>query len=70
MIKNQGIHYEGAKDDNIRIYDAKGKLQRKIIFSLKDKIAVFDFLEDETLLILMESSNYFLVDPSKGTIKE
>ena len=77
FVRNKDfLGLKSVNDDNIRIYDCKGKLHHNIEFSFQDldpdsggkiaKVVLFTFLEDETLFILMSTGDYFLLDPSTG----
>jgi len=49
--------------EHICFYSNEGKLINKLKFEEKDKIVGFDFIDDELLLIVMESGTYYLVEP-------
>ena len=62
---------EIKKDDpkHILIFNNKGILMHKIQRKESLQIAVFDFLENETLFVLFRDGTYWLIDPHTGRVK-
>ncbi|CAD8176545.1 unnamed protein product [Paramecium octaurelia] len=55
--------------DSIVFFSNNGKIISKAQYKEIDRIALFDFLEDEQLLLLKANGSYYIVDPFKGTKK-
>jgi hypothetical protein len=57
-------------DSNILFFNCKGDLLRMVPFELKERVVLFDFTEDEQLLVIYANGNYFLVDPATANVTQ
>ncbi|CAD8149295.1 unnamed protein product [Paramecium octaurelia] len=55
--------------DSIVFFTNSGKIMSRTPYKEADKIPLFDFLEDEHLILLKASGVYYIIDPFKGTKK-
>ncbi|CAD8066275.1 unnamed protein product [Paramecium sonneborni] len=55
--------------DSIVFFSNSGKIMSRIVYKETDKIPLFDFLDDEHLILLKGTGIYYIIDPFKGTKK-
>ena len=55
---------------NICIFDSTGKLRNRIPFKCEERVVCFDFIEDELILVILITGEYYLVNPFNGHYSE
>lgn len=52
--------------NNIVFFSHKGKQLRKVPFATENRVLTFSFTNDEVLLVVLNTGQYYLIDPFRG----
>lgn len=53
--------------NNIAFFSHKGKLLRRVPFTTEHRVITFSFTNEEVLLVVLNTGQYYLVDPFRGS---